>query len=128
VCIRGQLFFAPDYPDESPRTPAASVYDGFGYPQGAPLAGQNGGSGFSAPDPTPGAAEPVTPDAVKTDFDTGAIDTIFINNAGSYTTDELRIGDTFESVTGIASPEPVTVLFALAGLAGFAAGTKRHPK
>src|SRR5262249_7214638 len=65
--------------------------------------------------PTPGGAEPVTPDAIKTNVDAGTFSEIFVNNAGSYTTDELRVGDTFESVTGVAAPEPGSLVVAALG-------------
>jgi hypothetical protein len=57
-------------------------------------------------DPTPGGSEPAVADAVKTDFDSPAVNSLFLNNAGNYTTDEIRIGDTFASVTSTAAPEP----------------------
>ena len=61
--------------------------------------------------PTPGAPEPSTADAVKTNFDAGLIDFVFLNNAGNWTTDEIHIGDTFAAVTvPTAVPEPSTLL------------------
>ncbi len=62
-------------------------------------------------DPTPGGAEPAVADAVKTDLDLGPANFIFLNNAGGWTTDEIRIGDTFASVAPAATaPEPGTAL------------------
>lgn len=62
-------------------------------------------------DPTPGGTEPALADAIKTNFDLGTTDFIFMNNAGGWTTDEIRIGDTFASVTPtVAAPEPTTLV------------------
>jgi hypothetical protein len=57
-------------------------------------------------DPTPGQPEPLTPDVVKTDLDVGTVNGITINNYGGFTTDEIRSGSTFASVTPLATPEP----------------------
>jgi hypothetical protein len=54
--------------------------------------------------PTPGQPQPGTPSAVKTDLDVGTVSSVVINNYGGYTTDEIRIGPTFASVTPV--PEP----------------------
>jgi hypothetical protein len=62
-------------------------------------------------DPTPGGPEPVVPDAVKTNYDLPPANNIFINNAGGWTTDEIRLGSTFASVA--PAPEPAALaLFA----------------
>jgi hypothetical protein len=64
--------------------------------------------------PTPGQPQPVTPSALKTDLDVGTVSSVVINNYGGYTTDEIRIGPTFASVTPV--PEPA---FGLAIAAAF---------
>jgi len=57
--------------------------------------------------PVPGQPQPATPSAVKTDLDVGTVSDVVINNYGGYTTDEIRIGSTFASVTPVTSvPEP----------------------
>ncbi len=57
--------------------------------------------------PVAGGPEPAVADVVKTDLDVGAVDSITVNNYGGFTIDEIRIGDSFASVTPIASvPEP----------------------
>jgi hypothetical protein len=61
-------------------------------------------------DPTPGAPEPSIPDALKTNYDLSPANFVFLNNAGSWTTDEIRIGSTFAAVTPLATiPEPGTL-------------------
>ncbi len=56
--------------------------------------------------PTPGGLQPAVANAVKTDYDMPLADFIYLNNAGAWTTDEIRIGSTFASVTPAAVPEP----------------------
>lgn len=56
--------------------------------------------------PVPGAPQPATPSAVKSNVDVGTVSSIAINNYGGFTTDEIRIGSTFASVTPAAVPEP----------------------
>jgi len=68
--------------------------------------------------PVVGGGIPAVADATKSDLDTGAINFLFVNNAGSWTTDEIRIGDTFASVTTASTPEPATLFVSLLGLAG----------
>jgi hypothetical protein len=64
--------------------------------------------------PTPGQPEPAVPSATKTDTDLGNVSFLYINNAGGWTTDEIRLGPDFASVTpASAAPEPGYV-FALA--------------
>jgi len=70
-------------------------------------------------DPTPGASQPIAPDAVKTDVDSGVINSLVINNAGLWTTDEIRIGPTFASVTPVV-PEPASAGLLVSGLAAMA--------
>jgi hypothetical protein len=77
-------------------------------------------------DPTPGGPEPGTPDALKTDFDLPPDSFVFLNNAGSWTTDEIRIGDSFAAVTAAAVPEPAVLgVFAVAVM-GLAIGRRRR--
>lgn len=60
--------------------------------------------------PTPGGPEPAVANAIKTDFDLQSASFIFVNNAGSWTTDEIRLGATFESVSPAAAvPLPGTI-------------------
>jgi len=65
--------------------------------------------------PAPGQSEPAVPDVLKTDLDVGTVDSVTINNYGGFTTDEIRIGSSFDAVTPV--PEPaygVGVAFAFA--------------
>jgi hypothetical protein len=79
-------------------------------------------------DPTPGLAEPATADALKTNFDLLPASFIFLNNAGGWTTDEIRIGSTFASVTPQAVPEPSSLILVAWGLGtGFALRSRRRP-
>ncbi len=48
--------------------------------------------------PTPGAPEPVA-GTVKSDLDLGTPNELFIYSGGEFSLDELRVGETFESVT-----------------------------
>jgi hypothetical protein len=56
--------------------------------------------------PTPGLPEPAVANLLKTDLDLGTISSLTINNYGGFTTDEIRIGSSFASVTPTAVPEP----------------------
>jgi hypothetical protein len=57
--------------------------------------------------PIAGDPQPAVPDAVKTNLDVGAVDSVTINNYGGFTIDEIRIGDSFAAVTpASAVPEP----------------------
>ncbi len=72
-------------------------------------------------DPTPGAAEPLVPDAVATSFDLGTVTRVGISGPGAFSFDELRIGTTFCDVTPVSAvPEPSTYAMAGLGLAAFA--------
>lgn len=53
-----------------------------------------------------------TPDAM-TSYDLGILDNIYLNNAGGYTTDEIRIGTTYADVM---VPEPSSLSLAALGL------------
>ena len=68
--------------------------------------------------PTPGLPEPAVPDVLKTDLDLGMVGSLTINNYGGFSTDEIRIGSSFASVTPEAAvPEPeYGVAVALAAL------------
>jgi hypothetical protein len=48
--------------------------------------------------PTPGSPEPVT-GAVKSDLDLGTSNSLLIYSGGEFSLDEIRVGETFESVT-----------------------------
>ena len=48
--------------------------------------------------PAPGSPEPVT-GAVKSDLDVGLTDFLLIYSGGAFSLDEIRLGETFESVT-----------------------------
>ena len=75
--------------------------------------------------PTPGGAEPGTANVVKTDLDMGTISSLTINNYGGFTTDEIRIGSSFASVTPSALvPEPAFGL--CVALAGVLMGLRRR--
>jgi hypothetical protein len=57
--------------------------------------------------PTSGLPEPAVPDVLKTDLDLGTVGSLTINNYGGFSTDEIRIGSSFASVTPeAAAPEP----------------------
>jgi hypothetical protein len=57
--------------------------------------------------PIAGGPKPSVPDAVKTNLDVGAVDSLTINNYGGFALDEIRIGDSFAAVTPTSSvPEP----------------------
>jgi hypothetical protein len=57
--------------------------------------------------PTPGLPEPAVPDVLKTDLDVGMVSSVTINNYGGFSTDEIRIGSSFASVTpDLPAPEP----------------------
>jgi hypothetical protein len=68
--------------------------------------------------PVSGGPQPAVPDVLKTDLDVGAVDSITVNNYGGFTIDEIRIGNSFASVTPTSTvPEPrsgalVAVMFA----------------
>lgn len=75
--------------------------------------------------PTPGGPQPATADAVKTDYDLGSARFIYLNNAGGWTTDEIRLGPTFESVTATSRvPVPGTLLLLATALPGIAVGAR----
>ncbi len=73
--------------------------------------------------PTPGQPQPGTPSATKNDLDVGTATAVVINNYGGYTTDEIRIGPTFASVTPV--PEPSFGWAFVVGLAWTAVLTRR---
>jgi hypothetical protein len=57
--------------------------------------------------PVAGGPQPAVANAVKTDQDVGAVDSVTINNYGGFTVDEIRIGDSFAAVTPTSAvPEP----------------------
>lgn len=82
--------------------------------------------------PTSGLPEPGVPDVLKTDLDLGTVGSLTINNYGGFSTDEIRIGSSFASVTpGAAVPEPeygvvmvaaAVILISLRGRTGCAPG------
>lgn len=59
--------------------------------------------------PSPGQAEPATPDAVKADSDVGAVSAVGMFSTGAFSLDEIRIGETFADVAPV--PEPTSALF-----------------
>jgi len=69
--------------------------------------------------PLPGLLEPMTADATKSNRDVGMTDFIAINNAGNWTIDEIRIGDSFAAVSG--APVPGVPALLLGGLGVLAA-------
>jgi hypothetical protein len=71
-------------------------------------------------DPTPGQPEPATPDVLKTDLDVGSVTIVTINNYGGFTTDEIRIGTSFDSVTPMQSAVPEPASGFVVGLAALA--------
>ncbi len=79
--------------------------------------------------PVPGQPEPATPDVLKTDLDVGTVNDIVINNYGGFTTDEIRIGSTFDSVTPLQSPAPEPGLGLVAGMASlWLLGSRRRAR
>ena len=74
--------------------------------------------------PTPGLLEPGVANAVKTNFDAGTIDTLFLNNGGAWTTDEIRVGDSFGAVTSV--PEPTSGLGVAVGLLLLSVSARRR--
>lgn len=79
-------------------------------------------------DPIPGAAEPTPSATIGTEYgiDLGSAIYLAINNAGNWTTDEIRVGSTFASVT--PAPLPATLALLLAGLAPLRARAARRPR
>jgi hypothetical protein len=67
--------------------------------------------------PTVGAPEPAVPSVLKTDLDVGSVNSITVNNYGGFTTDEIRIGDTYASVTPVESATPEPAFGVLTGVA-----------
>jgi len=76
-------------------------------------------------DPLPGAAEPLQADAELSGFNLGATNFLYINNAGGWTIDEIRIGSTFAAVTPTSVPEPASLLLVMMGLAAIALARRR---
>ena len=66
--------------------------------------------------PVPAAPEPLLADATMINFDLPASSLVTINNAGAWTLDEIRLGETFADVTPAAVPEPPVALLLAAGL------------
>lgn len=64
--------------------------------------------------PDPAAPLPATADATKTNYDLGQPDYLYINNAGNWTTDEIRIST-------YPMPAPATAWLLALGLAGLGA-------
>jgi len=69
--------------------------------------------------PLPGWLEPTTADATKLNRDLGITTFIAVNNAGNWTIDEIRIGDSFATVSG--APAPGVPALLLGGLGVLAA-------
>ena len=65
--------------------------------------------------PTLGAALPAGADAVMSNLDLAG-STLTINNASGWTTDEIRLGDSFAAVTPTLVPEPSGLLLLVSGL------------
>jgi hypothetical protein len=78
--------------------------------------------------PVAGGPQPAVADVVKTDLDVGAVNSITVNNYGGFTIDEIRIGDTFASVTPTSPvPEPRSeALFGLIVVAFAAIAARRR--
>jgi hypothetical protein len=81
--------------------------------------------------PTPGQPEPAVPNVLKTDLDVGSVTSLAINNYGGFTTDEIRIGSSFDAVTppqSVAVPALSTfgLTLAAAALAFLAIRAMRH--
>jgi hypothetical protein len=63
----------------------------------------------------PGALEPATPDAIKSDINMSGIGRIYIAGPGAFSVDEIRIGTTFADVVQQSSvPEPGSIVAWLA--------------
>jgi hypothetical protein len=66
---------------------------------------------------------PAAADATKSNHDAGTWSTLVVNNAGHYTTDEIRIGTAYADVVPTAAvPLPPAVLLFASGLAALVAG------
>ncbi len=78
--------------------------------------------------PTPGLPEPGAADVSRSDLDLGSVNSVTINNYGGFTTDEIRIGDSWESVTPTNAPEPALGAAAAFALAAFAGLARRRAK
>ncbi|HEY2148513.1 MAG TPA: hypothetical protein VGH32_11285, partial [Pirellulales bacterium] len=79
-------------------------------------------------DPPAGQPEPATP-AASLNFDLQSVPTLGLTGPGAYGFDELRIGTTWNGVTGM--PEPATGLIctvAIASVAGYLAVAHRTRK
>jgi len=73
----------------------------------------------------PGSSQPALASVVKTNLDLGIVSGLTVNNYGGFTTDEIRIGDSFAAVTPAdlaAVPEPAygfgVMLISLALISG----------
>jgi len=77
-------------------------------------------------DPTLGAPLPGLADAVISNLDLAG-STVTINNAGAWTTDEIRLGDSLAAVTPTALPEPSALLLLVSGLGVLSLVQRRRP-
>ena len=77
--------------------------------------------------PVAGAPLPLVADATLP-FNLGPTDTIVINNAGAWTTDEIRLGTTVEDVLPAAVPEPASMSLLMSGLAAAALARRRRAR
>lgn len=77
-------------------------------------------------DPTPGGPEPVAADATLLDFDLGERTSLYINNPGGWTIDEIRLGPTFAAVTPAAVPAPASLPLLVGGLAAIGLARRRR--
>ncbi|WP_252850838.1 PEP-CTERM sorting domain-containing protein [Aeoliella straminimaris] len=67
--------------------------------------------------PLPGQSEPLVPDAMKADSDVGIVAQIGLFSTGTFSFDEIRIGESFADVTPVPEPGSLMLLcFALVGL------------
>jgi hypothetical protein len=60
--------------------------------------------------PAPGAPEPLSPNATKSDSDVGTLTQLGIDSGGAFSVDEIRIGSSFADVSPVPEPSSCALL------------------